>query len=181
MLMLDTAIHDVKIIVPDIYEDERGFFMESYNAKKLAPMIGEKYQFVQDNHSYSTKNVLRGLHFQRKNPQGKLIRVVRGEIFDVSVDLRKSSPTFGKAVSVILSDENLHMLWVPPEFAHGFLVLSDVADVMYKTTDFYAPNDEYCLRWNDPSISIQWPTLEEPILSPKDNSGKFFKELDFFP
>jgi dTDP-4-dehydrorhamnose 3,5-epimerase len=181
MKIIETEISDVKIIVSDLFQDDRGFFMESYNEEKYAPIIGSDYQFVQDNLSRSVKNVLRGLHYQRQKPQGKLVRVVRGEIFDVCVDLRRSSPTFGKYFTCRLSDQNHQMLWVPPQFAHGFLVTSEIADVLYKTTDFYAPKDEHCLRWDDKDIAIPWPIDSAPSLSDKDRKGKSFNEADYFP
>lgn len=179
--IINTAISDVKIIVPDVFVDARGFFMESYNAKNFAALIGNQITFVQDNHSHSRKNVLRGLHYQIQHPQGKLVRVVAGEIYDVAVDLRRSSPTFGQYVACLLSAENQQILWVPPHFAHGFLTLSNSADVLYKTTDFYFPAHERCLRWDDPSLAVPWPCDGEVLLSPKDKRASFFNEIEAFP
>jgi dTDP-4-dehydrorhamnose 3,5-epimerase len=167
MNVIKTAIPDVFIIEPKVFGDERGFFFESFNHAQFEAAVGRKIDFVQDNHSKSAKGVLRGLHYQVKQPQGKLVRVVVGEVFDVAVDLRKSSPTFGKWVGVILSAENKKQLWVPEGFAHGFVTLSDSAEFLYKTTDYYAPEFERCIKWDDTSIAIDWP-LEHPILSPKD-------------
>ncbi len=177
---IDTEIPEVKIILPAIFSDERGFFLESFHANQMSTITGGNYHFVQDNHSYSKKNVLRGLHYQIQQPQGKLVRVVSGEIFDVAVDMRKSSPTFGKWVGSILSAENKRMIWIPPQFAHGFLVLSESANVSYKATDYYAPTHERCLRWDDPDINIEWPTLDKFILSAKDKEGSLFKGADAF-
>ncbi len=179
MKVIPTAIKDVKILQPKIYEDDRGFFFESYNQKLLLQEAGIKQNFVQDNHSRSVKNVLRGLHYQLQQPQGKLVRVVAGEVFDVAVDLRKTSPTFGQWVGVPLSAMNHSMLWIPPGFAHGFLALTDNAEVLYKATDFYDPNSEYCLRWDDPDLAIDWP-LKQPLLSSKDRAGKSLKEVPYF-
>lgn len=156
---------------PKIFGDDRGFFFESYNQRDFDAAIGRPVKFVQDNHSRSVKNVLRGLHYQIKQPQGKLLRVVSGEIFDVAVDLRKSSPTFGHWASAILSAENKRQLWIPEGFAHGFVVLSDHADVLYKTTDYWAQQYERCLDWNDISVGIQWPLTGAPQLSAKDRQG----------
>jgi dTDP-4-dehydrorhamnose 3,5-epimerase len=166
-----TEIADVCVIEPRVIRDERGFFVESYNQRTLEG-LGFKQEFVQDNHARSTKNVLRGLHYQVQQPQGKLIRVVQGRVFDVAVDLRKSSPTFGKAVSTILDGESLKMFWVPGGFAHGYLVLSDTADLLYKTTDFYAAQHDRTLLWSDPVLGIQWPgDTADFILSEKDRKG----------
>ncbi|OZB37028.1 MAG: dTDP-4-dehydrorhamnose 3,5-epimerase [Halothiobacillus sp. 15-55-196] len=180
MKVTPTAIPEVLILEPKVFGDERGFFMESFNARKFAEATGLNVQFVQDNHSRSTKGVLRGLHYQVQQPQGKLVRVVSGAVFDVAVDIRKSSPTFGQWVGVELSAENHRQLWVPAGFAHGFLVLSDTADFLYKTTDYYAPEYERCIRWNDSSIGIQWPISEAPSLSVKDAQGKSLNEAEYF-
>lgn len=179
MHVTDTAIPDVKVLTPKVFGDDRGFFMESYNQKLFNEALNGDFIFVQDNHSRSAKNVLRGLHYQIQNPQGKLVRVTSGEVFDVAVDLRRSSPTFGQAVAVVLSAANKNMLWVPQGFAHGFLVLSEYADFLYKTTDFYNPKAERCIRWNDPDLKIEWPA-KEPILSQKDSMGASFKEAEYF-
>ena len=180
MKVLSTAIPDVLLIVPELYEDERGFFMETYNLKEYMEMgIPE---FVQDNHSWSRQGVLRGLHYQIRNAQGKMVRVINGIVFDVVVDLRKSSSTFGKWVGQILSSENKHQLWVPQGFAHGYYVLSKTADFLYKTTDFYAPEWERTILWNDPEISIEWPLLEgkSPSISSRDLGGSLFVDADIF-
>ena len=181
MLITPTNIPDVLLVMPRVFEDERGFFMETYQKKKMQAG-GIDYEFVQDNHSRSQKGTLRGLHYQTENVQGKLVRVVLGEIFDVAVDLRKSSPTFGQWVGAILSEENKHQLWVPPGFAHGFYVLSEYADVLYKATDFYNPQGERCLLWNDPSVAVDWhiPAGEAPILSAKDAKGLLFSDVEVF-
>jgi dTDP-4-dehydrorhamnose 3,5-epimerase len=176
-----TAIPDVLIIEPKVFGDERGFFYESFNQKTLADVAGITDSFVQDNHSSSAKNVLRGLHYQVKQPQGKLVRVVVGEVFDVAVDVRRSSPTFGKWVGVHLSAENKRMFWVPKGFAHGFLVLSDYAEFLYKTTDFYAPEYERSILWNDPDLGIAWPLDGQPVLSAKDMAGVPLKDAEVFP
>lgn len=180
MKVIPTKISDVIIIEPQVFGDDRGFFLESYNEKKFALSTGIQAKFVQDNHSRSAKNVLRGLHYQIKQPQGKLVRVVIGEVFDVAVDLRKNSPTFGQWVSCILSAENKKLFWVPPGFAHGFLVLSETADFLYKTTDYYAPEYERSLLWNDPELQIDWPVQAEPILSAKDISAQPLKTAEVF-
>lgn len=176
MQIIDTKISDVKIIQPKIFGDERGFFLETFEKRRYQEMLNIDFDFVQDNHSRSKKGVLRGLHFQHKNPQGKLVRVVRGEVFDVAVDIRKNSSTYGKWAGVILSEENKSQFWIPPGLAHGFLVLSDFADFEYKCTDFYNPSVEDCLIWNDPAVNIQWPPLT-PLLSEKDKQGKLLKHL----
>jgi dTDP-4-dehydrorhamnose 3,5-epimerase len=176
MEVIQTEIPDVKIVKPKVYGDERGFFLETFEQKRYQEMLGINLNFVQDNHSRSQKNVLRGLHFQKENPQGKLVRVVRGEVFDVAVDIRKDSATYGKWVGVILSEENKNQLWIPPGLAHGFLVLSDIADFEYKCTNYYDPNSEGCLLWNDPIVNINWPT-SMVILSEKDKLGKTLEEL----
>jgi dTDP-4-dehydrorhamnose 3,5-epimerase len=169
--IFETDIPEVKIVEPSVFEDERGFFMETWNAKRFAD-AGLDLNFVQDNHSKSAKGVLRGLHYQVTNPQGKLVRVVGGAVFDVAVDLRRSSQTFGKYVGVELSSENKRMLWVPPGFGHGFLTLEDETELVYKCTEFYDPTDEHCLIWNDPTIAITWPNkTSPPTLSRKDSAG----------
>jgi dTDP-4-dehydrorhamnose 3,5-epimerase len=175
-----TAIPDILLIKPKVFADNRGFFYESYNHKVFVEKTRLDIAFVQDNHSRSQKHVLRGLHYQIGKPQGKLVRVLAGEIQDVAVDLRQGSPTFGKSVSYILSAENCLQLWIPVGFAHGFVVLSDVAEVAYKTTDYYAPSEERCLIWNDPEVAIAWQLDEQPILSPKDAVGKLLKESELF-
>lgn len=172
-------IPDLLLLKPKVFGDARGFFMESYNSQ-LFKELGISHAFVQDNHSSSSKGILRGLHYQIGCPQGKLVRVVRGAVFDVAVDVRKSSQTFGKWVGVELSEENKQIFWVPPGFAHGFLVLSERADFLYKTTDFYSPKDERCILWNDPSLNIRWPLSGEPILSDKDRKGSLFSEAECF-
>jgi dTDP-4-dehydrorhamnose 3,5-epimerase len=179
MKVIDTTIPDVKIIEPNFFGDARGFFYESYNEREIRDTLGIYESFVQDNHSRSQKNVLRGLHYQLINPQGKLVRVVIGEVFDVVVDLRKNSPTFKKWEGVVLSERNKRMLWVPKGFAHGFLVLSESADFLYKTTDYYHKESERCLRYDDPELGIQWPT-KTPLLSEKDKSGKLLADLEVF-
>ena len=176
MEVIQTEIPDVKIVKPKVYGDERGFFLETFEQKRYQEMLGISLNFVQDNHSQSQKNVLRGLHFQKENPQGKLVRVVRGEVFDVAVDIRKDSSTYGKWVGVILSEDNKSQLWIPPGLAHGFLVMSDIADFEYKCTNYYDPNSERCLLWNDPTVNINWP-ISTPILSEKDKLGKTLGEL----
>lgn len=181
MNVLPTEIPDVLIVEPRVFQDDRGFFMESYNSKAFAEKAGIVDQFVQDNHSRSCKNVLRGLHYQIQQAQGKLVRATVGSIFDVVVDIRRQSPTFGKWVGCTLTAENKRMLWVPAGFAHGFLVLSDVAEVLYKTTDYYAPQHERCILWNDPDVAINWPLTEAPILSSKDQTGKPFMAAEVFP
>lgn len=180
MNIIPTDIPDVLIIEPRIFEDERGFFFESYNEKVFAEKTGVMTHFVQDNHSRSLKNVLRGLHYQIQQPQGKLVRVTLGAVLDVAVDIRKKSPTFGQWVSCILSAENKRMFWIPEGFAHGFVVLSDAAEFLYKTTNYYAPQYERTLFWNDPDLGIDWSLSEEPILSAKDKQGKPLKIADLF-
>lgn len=175
-----TDIPDVIILQPDVFGDDRGFFLESYNARAFAAVTGVTQNFVQDNHSRSAKHVLRGLHYQIRQPQGKLVRVVQGEVFDVAVDLRRSSPTFGKWVGVTLSAENKKQLWVPEGFAHGFLVLSETAEFLYKTTDFYAPEFERTLLWSDPAIGITWPLTGEPKLAEKDAAGLSLEKVETF-
>lgn len=181
MKVIPTAIPDVLIIEPKVFGDARGFFYESFNGKAFDEAVGRHVEFVQDNHSRSTKGVLRGLHYQIQQPQGKLVRVARGAVFDVAVDIRKSSPTFGKWVGVELSEDNHRQLWVPPGFAHGFLVISETADFLYKTTDYYAPDYERCIAWNDMQIGIEWPQIEEaPKLSKKDAGGAAFRSAEVF-
>ena len=175
-----TAIPEVLILEPKVFGDDRGFFFESFNARTFEQATGLKREFVQDNHSKSAKNVLRGLHYQIQNPQAKLVRVVQGEVFDVAVDLRKSSKTFGGWVGIHLSAENKKQLWIPEGFAHGFVVLSESAEFLYKTTDYYAPGDEHCIAWDDPEIGIQWPLTAAPLLSAKDLQGKPWKIGVFF-
>ena len=172
MNVIDTAIPDVKIIEPCVSEDERGFFFESFNQQRFNQAIGREVTFVQDNHSKSSKGVLRGLHYQRPpHAQGKLVRCAVGEVFDVAVDIREGSPTFGKWVSVNLSADNKRQLWIPEGFAHGFVALSETAELLYKATDYYAPQADACLRWNDPTVGIEWPLFGTPILSDKDKRG----------
>jgi dTDP-4-dehydrorhamnose 3,5-epimerase len=166
------AIPDVFLIEPQVFSDERGFFFESFNHAKFEAAIGRKVQFVQDNHSKSAKGVLRGLHYQVQQPQGKLVRVTQGEVFDVAVDVRKSSPTYGQWVAEILSADNKKQIWIPEGFAHGFLVLSETAEFLYKTTDYYAPEHEKCIIWNDTTLNIAWPLSASPRLSSKDSEGK---------
>jgi dTDP-4-dehydrorhamnose 3,5-epimerase len=175
-----TAIPDVLILEPKVLGDSRGFFFESFNAQDFAKVTGLDVNFVQDNHSRSAKGVLRGLHYQLQQAQGKLVRVVRGAVFDVAVDIRKSSPTFGQWVGCELSADNHRQFWVPPGFAHGFVVLSDTADFLYKTTDYYAPAHERCIAWNDPAIGITWPESLAPQLSAKDQAGKPLSEAECF-
>lgn len=173
-------IPEVMLIKPQMFGDERGFFFESFNQARFEEAIGKSVQFVQDNHSRSLKNVLRGLHYQIKQPQGKLVRVVQGEVFDVAVDLKKSSNTFGKWVGVILSAKNKRQLWIPEGFAHGFFVLSESAELLYKTTDYYAPDFERCIHWNDATLNIAWPPGVRPILSGKDTRGTSFDEAETY-
>ena len=181
MFIIPTDISDVLIIEPRVFEDDRGFFYESFNEKSFAEKLGVDIHFVQDNHSHSTQNVLRGLHYQIQQPQGKLVRVVVGSVFDVAVDLRKSSPTFGQWVGRVLSAENKRQLWVPAGFAHGFCVMSEIAEVLYKTTDYYAPQHERCVIWNDSDLAINWPLTTAPIVSAKDQAGQSFKAAEVFP
>jgi dTDP-4-dehydrorhamnose 3,5-epimerase len=179
MKVQPAQIAGVLIIEPDVFGDERGFFLESFNEREMRK-IGIDAHFVQDNHSRSQRNVLRGLHYQINQPQGKLVRVVRGTVFDVAVDIRRNSSTFGKWVGVELSAENKRMFWMPPGMAHGFAVLSDSADFVYKATDYYAPEFERTILWNDPDLGIEWPLMGEPILSSKDAVGKSFREAEVF-
>ena len=177
MKVIQTDVAGAVIIEPKVFGDERGVFLETFQAERYKDLAGIDLDFVQDNHSRSGKNVLRGLHFQKTKPQGKLVRVVRGEVFDVAVDIRKDSPTYGKWAGVYLSEENKRQFWVPPGLAHGFVVLSDVADFEYKCTDYYDPSDEGCLIWNDLTVGIEWPEGIEPILSAKDAVGDMFVDL----
>ncbi len=171
-----TAIPDVMVVEPKVFGDQRGFFFESFNARAFAEATGVDKPFVQDNHSCSARNVLRGMHYQFQQPQGKLVRVVQGEVFDVAVDLRKDSPTCGRWVGVLLSAENKKQLWVPEGFAHGFVVLSETAEFLYKTTDYYAPEFERSLAWNDPTVGIQWPMEGMPLLAAKDAAARSLAE-----
>jgi dTDP-4-dehydrorhamnose 3,5-epimerase len=180
MNVVRTAIPEVLVLEPKAFGDARGFFFESYNQRLFDEAVGRRVGFVQDNHSRSVKGVLRGLHYQVQQPQGKLVRVVQGEVFDVAVDLRKSSPTFGQWVGERLSAENKKQLWVPEGFAHGFLVLSESAEFLYKTTDFYAPQYERCLNWSDPDLAVDWPLAGEPALSSKDAAGAALREAEVF-
>ncbi|SDW77010.1 dTDP-4-dehydrorhamnose 3,5-epimerase [Pseudomonas sp. NFACC08-1] len=181
MNVIATRLPEVLIIEPKVFGDDRGFFYESFNARAFAEATGCTLQFVQDNHSRSTKGVLRGLHYQIEQTQGKLVRVTAGEVLDVAVDIRRSSPTFGQWASVRLSAQNHLQMWVPPGFAHGFVVLSESADFLYKTTDYYAPSAERCIRWDDPQLAIDWEFEGTPILSAKDLNGKALHEADLFP
>ena len=178
--VIQTAIPDVLVLEPKVFGDNRGFFFESFNAKDFANVTGMDVNFVQDNHSKSAKGVLRGLHYQLQQAQGKLVRVTQGAVFDVAVDLRKSSPTFGKWVGCELRDTNHRQLWIPQGFAHGFIVLSESADFLYKTTDYYAPAYERCIAWNDPSIGIVWPEGIAPLLSAKDQQGLSLDQAEVF-
>jgi dTDP-4-dehydrorhamnose 3,5-epimerase len=176
-----TAIPDVVVVEPTVFGDERGFFFESFNRKELENALGRTLDFVQDNHSASTRGVLRGLHYQLPRPQGKLVRVSRGEVFDVAVDLRRRSPTFGRWVGEVLSADNKRQLWVPEGFAHGFLVLSDVAEFLYKTTDYWHREAERCIRWDDPALAIAWPSVGgAPIVSAKDAAGQSLADAPTF-
>ena len=181
MNVIPTNLTGVLIIEPRVFGDERGFFYESYNERTFIEKTGIRTHYVQDNHSRSAKNVLRGLHYQIRQPQGKLVRVVAGSVFDVAVDLRRSSPTFGQWTAAELSAENKRMLWIPPQFAHGFLVTSDHAEFLYKTTDYYSPEHERCIAWSDPQLAIAWPLEGEPILSDKDRKGVAFGDAEVFP
>ncbi len=181
MKVTRTRIPEVMLIEPRVFGDDRGFFFESFNQRAFEEATGLQTQFVQDNHSRSAHGVLRGLHYQIQQPQGKLVRVVVGEVFDVAVDLRRSSPTFGQWVGATLSAQNKAQFWVPAGFAHGFVVLSESAEFLYKTTDYYAPQHEQCIAWNDPTIGIEWPTMAEaPKLSAKDAAGKAWADALFF-
>jgi dTDP-4-dehydrorhamnose 3,5-epimerase len=180
MNVIATAIPDVLIIEPKVFGDDRGFFYESFNERRFQELTHLSPRFVQDNHSKSAKNVLRGLHYQIRQPQGKLVRVTAGEVFDVAVDIRKSSPTFGKWVGVVLSAENKRQLWIPEGFAHGFVVTSETAEFLYKTTDYWAPEYERSIQWNDPAIGITWPIDAEPLLSGKDQKGSPLADAEVF-
>jgi len=181
MNVIPTTLPEVLVIEPKVFGDTRGFFFESYNRRAFAEATGIDVDFVQDNHSRSAKNVLRGLHYQIEQAQGKLVRVVAGEVFDVAVDIRKSSPNFGKWVAVNLSADNRRVMWVPPGFAHGFLVMSEAAEFLYKTTDYYAPQHERCIAWNDPDIAIDWPLAGAPTLSTKDQVGQSLRAAEVYP
>jgi dTDP-4-dehydrorhamnose 3,5-epimerase len=180
MKVTSTSLPDVLIIEPTVFGDQRGFFYESFNARKFQELTGVKMSFVQDNHSLSAKNVLRGLHYQIQQPQGKLVRVIHGEVFDVAVDLRRSSPRFGQWVGVTLSADNHRQLWIPAGFAHGFVVTSEKAEFLYKTTDYWAPEHERCLQWDDPALGIEWPLSDTPTMSPKDLQGKYLHDAETF-
>ncbi|MGB8330058.1 MAG: dTDP-4-dehydrorhamnose 3,5-epimerase [Polyangiales bacterium] len=181
MNVTPTALPDVLVIEPKVFGDARGFFFESFNRRAFREATGLDVDFVQDNHSRSAKNVLRGLHYQIQQPQGKLVRCVTGEVFDVAVDIRRSSPHFGKCASVTLSADNKRMVWVPPGFAHGFLVVSEFAEILYKTTDYWAPEHERSIAWNDPDLAIAWPLAGEPVLSAKDKAGVPMRDAEVFP
>ncbi|PQZ92757.1 MULTISPECIES: dTDP-4-dehydrorhamnose 3,5-epimerase [Pseudomonas] len=181
MNVTETSLPGVVILEPKVFGDERGFFYESFNARAFEVATGQERNFVQDNHSRSQKGVLRGLHYQLERTQGKLVRVTAGEVLDVAVDIRRSSPNFGQWVSVRLSADNHRQLWVPEGFAHGFVVLSDYAEFLYKTTDYYTPAAERCIRWDDPDLNIDWQLTEAPQLSAKDQVGKALKDADLFP
>ncbi|SOZ35773.1 dTDP-4-dehydrorhamnose 3,5-epimerase [Cupriavidus neocaledonicus] len=178
--VVPTSLPEVLIIEPKVFGDERGFFFESFNAREFEQVTGLQRQFVQDNHSRSAQGVLRGLHYQIQCPQGKLVRVVSGEVFDVAVDIRRSSPNFGKWVGVSLSAENKRQIWIPEGFAHGFLVMSESAEFLYKTTDYYAPEFERSIRWNDPDIGIEWPIAGTPVLAKKDEAGSLLSQAELF-
>jgi dTDP-4-dehydrorhamnose 3,5-epimerase len=177
MNVVETKLHDCAIIEPKVFGDERGFFLETFQAERYSELAGINLPFVQDNHSRSSKAVLRGLHYQKTKPQGKLVRVVRGEVYDVALDIRKGSPTFGEWEGVILSEDNKKQFWVPPGFAHGFVVLSGTADFEYKCTDYYDPSDECSILWSDPDLNIPWP-IANPVLSTKDETAKRLVDLD---
>ncbi len=181
MKVVPTSIPDVLVLEPRVYADDRGFFFESFNHKRFVDSTGIAPTFVQDNHSRSAKHVLRGLHYQIGRPQAKLVRVIAGELWDVVVDLRRRSPTFGQWAAVTLSAENKRELWIPEGFAHGFLVMSEFADCLYKTTDYWSPEHERFLIWNDPDLNIQWPLTVEAVMSEKDRKGVRFKEAEVFP
>ena len=181
MRVIHTAIPGLLIIEPRVFGDERGFFFESFNRRRFAELTGRDVEFVQDNHSRSAKNVLRGLHYQIEHAQGKLVRVVQGAVLDVAVDIREGSPTFGRSVALELSAENKLMLWIPEGFAHGFLVLSESADFLYKTTDYWHPEHERCIRWDDQALAIDWKLNVAPVVSAKDAQGKTLAEAELFP
>lgn len=180
MQVVQTAIPDLLILEPKVFGDDRGFFFESFNQQTFQNLTGVEANFVQDNHSKSSANVLRGLHYQIEQAQGKLVRVTAGEVFDVAVDIRRQSATFGLWVGVHLSAENKRQIWIPPGFAHGFVVLKDNTEFLYKTTDYYAPQHERCIRWDDPTIGIEWPITQAPILSGKDQLGLALSEAEVF-
>ena len=180
MQIVETGIPGLLVIEPKVLGDARGFFFESYNQRRFEELTGVRATFVQDNHSRSMRNVLRGLHYQIRQPQGKLVRVVAGEVYDVAVDIRRSSPTFGKWFGLHMSADNKKMLWIPEGFAHGFVVLSDEAEFLYKTTDYWAPEHERCILWNDPELAIDWQISGEPVLSAKDQAGKPFRDAEVF-
>lgn len=180
MKIRQTTIPEVLLIEPQVFGDERGFFFESFNQRRWLEETGISTEFVQENHSRSAKNVLRGLHYQIKQPQGKLVRVIVGEVFDVAVDIRRGSPTFGSWTGTLLSAVNKHQLWIPEGFAHGFVVLSDAAEFIYMTTDYYAPEHERAIRWNDPGLAIDWPIEGEPLLSAKDREAPLLKDAELF-
>lgn len=181
MKAIQTAIPDLLIIEPKVFGDDRGFFFECFNRRKFAELVGREVDFVQDNHSRSAKNVLRGLHYQVRHPQGKLVRVVQGAVLDIAVDIRRSSPAFGQHLALELSAENKRMLWIPEGFAHGFVVLSETAEFLYKTTDYWFPEHERCIRWDAPDLAIDWQLQVAPALSAKDAQGKAFAEAEMFP
>lgn len=180
MNVTTSTLAGVLIIEPKVFGDERGFFYESFNARRFAEATGVQANFVQDNHSRSQKGVLRGLHYQLSHPQGKLVRVTAGEVLDISVDLRRSSPTFGQWFGIRLSAQNNRQLWIPEGFAHGFVVLSEFAEFIYKTTDYYEPSAERCIRWDDPTLAIDWQLEVEPLLSAKDQQGRAFNDAELF-
>jgi dTDP-4-dehydrorhamnose 3,5-epimerase len=179
MKVISTRIPDVLLLEPRVFGDARGFFLESFNQTAFSAATGLDVTFVQDNHSRSSRGVLRGLHYQLQQPQGKLVRVVRGAVFDVAVDIRRGSPTFGQWAGAELSEDNHRQMWVPPGLAHGFLVLSESADFLYKTTDYYAPQHERAIAWNDPDIGIEWPLSDPPLLSGKDLQAKLLRDAEF--
>ena len=180
MKVTPLAIAELVLIEPKVFSDDRGSFFESFNHAQFEQAVGQSINFVQDNQSHSIKNVLRGLHYQIQQPQGKLVRVLSGKIFDVAVDIRKSSPTYGQSVGIELSDSNHRQLWIPPGFAHGFLVMSDTADVLYKVTNYYDPQSERCIVWDDRDLNINWPLGMQPLLSIKDQAGLAFKNSEIF-
>ncbi len=180
MKAIPQAIPEVLLLETRVFGDERGFFFESFNQRQFEEAVGRSVSFVQDNHSRSVRNVLRGLHYQVQQPQGKLVRVVQGEVFDVAVDIRRSSPTFGQWVGAILSADNKHQLWVPEGFAHGFVVLTETAEFLYKTTDYYAPEHERCIAWDDPMLAIDWPIADAPSLSAKDREGVLLIDAEVY-
>lgn len=180
MKVIPTAIPEVLLIEPEVFRDDRGFLFESFNRRRFAELVGHEVDFVQDNHSCSVKNVLRGMHYQIQHAQGKLVRVVSGSVFDAAVDIRKCSAAFGQHVGTVLSAENKRMMWIPEGFAHGFLVLSESAECLYKTTDYWYPEYERCIRWDDPVLAIDWPVQGDPALSGKDAQGLAFGEAEVF-